>query len=173
MTYAGVQVCAQPLKRGDSLDFTVAVPAKPAQLRQFAGIDEWSPASSPALRRVSLASTAASWSSRASRASSVGSTSASSACEGLQVAKKVELVETVADGFTTCLCPHCLEAMPLILECPQEEIYAEGVQCDHCKVEMLKDDQSQKLFFCHCARCSFDLCRACAYKEMRMWWGEA
>ena len=40
MTYAGVQVCAQPLKRGDSLDFTVAVPAKPAQLRQFAGLLE-------------------------------------------------------------------------------------------------------------------------------------
>lgn len=35
LTFAGVEVRARPLKRGDSYDFHVAVPAKPAQLRSL------------------------------------------------------------------------------------------------------------------------------------------
>ena len=37
-TFAGVEVCTRRLKRGDSVDFQVAVPAKPAQLRSLTAL---------------------------------------------------------------------------------------------------------------------------------------
>ena len=37
-TFAGVEVCTRRLKRGDSYDFQVAVPAKPAQLRSLTAL---------------------------------------------------------------------------------------------------------------------------------------
>ena len=115
-------------------------------------------------RRLSLASTAtsstfeSSWSERRSL----------NAPKGIERVERVELL----DGFTTCLCPRCLQAMPLRWERPAEEIYCEGVRCDHCKKEIMKDVGPANHSFCHCSSCSFDLCRACAYKEMQMWWGE-
>lgn len=178
LTFSGVEVCARPLKRGDSYDFHVAVPAKPAQLRSLTlgsrssdgmkDSDALSCSTASSARRLSLASTASSWSS--------ANPNVREASEGR--------ARGDIDGFTTCLCPQCLQCMPLQWERPTEEIYSEGVRCDHCKTEILADPADKgdkacgldpaslrKQSFCHCSRCNFDLCRACAYKEMQMWWG--
>ena len=42
------------------------------------------------------------------------------------------------------------------------------------EMEMAGDcHETSEIAFCHCSRCWFDLCRQCAYKEMReVWWGE-
>eukprot|EP00435_Cladocopium_sp_Y103_P011367 s125_g2.t5 len=111
LTFAGVEVCARPLKRGDSYDFHVAVPAKPAQK------DSDALSCSTAARRLSLASTASSWSSWSSANPSAPR----------EVSSEGRARVGDIDGFTTCLCPQCLQRMPLQWERPTEEIYSEGV----------------------------------------------
>ena len=91
------------------------------------------------------------------------------------------LIATSVEGFRSCLCPRCLHSMPLRRTRPRNSIYAGGVRCDYCRKELLgeaKDDRTAagdevEEAFCHCKSCWFDLCRLCAYKEMReVWWGE-
>ena len=84
---------------------------------------------------------------------------------------------TSVEGFRSCLCPRCLHSMPLRRTRPRASVYTGGVRCDYCKQELLGEEESQEAdaqdAFCHCSRCWFDLCRHCAYKEMReVWWGE-
>lgn len=82
------------------------------------------------------------------------------------------------EGFHTGICPRCLHNMPLRCHRPLASIYQGGVSCDHCGVQMLggagEDDAAElqaQNSFCHCSRCWFDLCRACAWKEMQeTWW---
>ncbi|CAJ1343522.1 unnamed protein product, partial [Effrenium voratum] len=84
---------------------------------------------------------------------------------------------TSVEGFRLCLCPR-----PVRHRRPRAKIYTGGVRCDHCKTELMGELDGEKENeeaeaqegFCHCSRCWFDLCRPCAYKEMReVWWGEA
>eukprot|EP00930_Biecheleria_cincta_P041475 TRINITY_DN28431_c0_g2_i1.p1 TRINITY_DN28431_c0_g2~~TRINITY_DN28431_c0_g2_i1.p1 ORF type:complete len:738 (-),score=106.23 TRINITY_DN28431_c0_g2_i1:181-2394(-) len=83
------------------------------------------------------------------------------------------------EGFHTAICPRCLHNMPLRCHRPLASIYRGGVSCDHCGVQLLGDageeDDAAELqpqnAFCHCSRCWFDLCRACAWREMQeVWW---
>ncbi|CAJ1388311.1 unnamed protein product [Effrenium voratum] len=82
---------------------------------------------------------------------------------------------TSVEGFRLCLCPRCLHSMPVRHRRPRAKIYTGGVRCDHCKTELMGELDGEKENeeaeaqegFCHCSRCWFDLCRPCAYKEMR------
>ena len=174
LTTSGVQVCSRRLARGESFDFHVEVPAKPAQLRTWMRAKkdvEFELEQLVASRRLSQASTASTVSKASLRLSHVEL--ARSEQHKAQV-----MLPNVVDGFTSCLCPRCLSLMKCQNARPRASVYTGGVSCDHCHLKLLGEELSGQTVqiagasaFCHCSRCQFDLCRACAYEEMQsVWW---
>jgi len=82
---------------------------------------------------------------------------------------------TSAEVLESSICPRCLREMAARNTRPAAPVYADGVRCDHCSTEMIAEGvagRSREMFF-HCGRCWFDLCHACALREMQdVWWDE-
>mmetsp|Transcript_58319 Transcript_58319/g.103614 ORF Transcript_58319/g.103614 Transcript_58319/m.103614 type:complete len:695 (+) Transcript_58319:92-2176(+) len=83
------------------------------------------------------------------------------------------------EGFRSGICTRCLHKMPLRRTRPSAAVYKGGVSCDSCGVQILgeaakkESELDMQDSFCHCNRCWYDLCRACAWREMReVWWGD-
>jgi len=83
------------------------------------------------------------------------------------------------EGFRCGICPRCLHNMPLRRTRPSASSYRGGVSCDKCGVKIFGDaDEKEPELdvqdsFCHCSRCWYDLCRTCAWRDMReVWWDD-
>ncbi|CAE7417669.1 yciC [Symbiodinium sp. CCMP2456] len=176
LTASGVRVCSHRLCRGETFDFQIDVPTKPAQLRTYVmsktkTTQKGMSSESCTSRRLSQASTA----STASSGTSYTSFPMAAAAWPPSI---LESTPMVVDGFTSCICPRCLARMTYQLARPRLPTYAGGVSCDHCQMQLLGEESLEakmqtlaKSSFCHCSRCQFDLCRLCAYKEMQqVWW---
>lgn len=80
-----------------------------------------------------------------------------------------------SEVIRAAICPRCLRDMPARNTRPAAHIYLEGVRCDHCSTELISGRRAARDAekFYHCARCWFDLCRACAVREMKqVWWSD-
>ena len=172
LTTSGVRVCSRRMCRGESFDFRVNIPPKPAQLRTWMKDEAFGNTEFVASRRLSQASTAS------TRASTAASDLSAVAAMQPKQDKARDAFTNVVDGFTSCLCPHCLSVMECRAARPRAAVYAGGVSCDHCQVQLFgeealetKAQSTASNLFCHCSHCQFDLCRVCAYKEMQqVWW---
>eukprot|EP00927_Polykrikos_kofoidii_P012117 TRINITY_DN15200_c0_g2_i1.p1 TRINITY_DN15200_c0_g2~~TRINITY_DN15200_c0_g2_i1.p1 ORF type:complete len:812 (+),score=104.65 TRINITY_DN15200_c0_g2_i1:170-2605(+) len=84
-------------------------------------------------------------------------------------------VLATSEIITAAICPRCLRDMPARCNRPAAQIYAGGVQCDRCSVELVSCfgvNQEGGRFY-HCSRCWFDLCCTCAVREMKqVWWSD-
>eukprot|EP00933_Yihiella_yeosuensis_P069469 TRINITY_DN7602_c0_g1_i6.p1 TRINITY_DN7602_c0_g1~~TRINITY_DN7602_c0_g1_i6.p1 ORF type:complete len:614 (+),score=110.15 TRINITY_DN7602_c0_g1_i6:63-1904(+) len=179
VTASGVVVCSRRLRRGQTFDFSVPVPPRPAAVSNMAAVvDTRAPPlramkseSEESIRTISLVTAP----------SSLGQPAAAQATDEQEDVRSE--VRLVPGSFQASMCPRCLHSMPLRHHRPKAAIYSAGVRCDKCSVELLMPARTATVIsaeseaataFCHCIRCWYDLCQHCAYKEMEeVWWRQS
>jgi len=200
MTEQGVIVCSKRLRRGQTFDFHVNVPARNRPVMRRA-IESGNVRAAKAGEKEldeddqSVCSTAApsSLGPRLSVASSTASTTAASvttppplplpAASGIAPSRARAMrgiaetppLASPANHLDAAICPRCLREMRARFTRPTAATYAEGVACDRCSDKILEVEVSgghseSNVAFFHCRRCWFDLCQKCALKDMQDVW---